>query len=289
MKNEKVAIYIDGGNSYRRLKSIGIPEKSCRFDYSAFVDHLVGDRVLVSKRYYVGIVRNVDESEKAEQMVKSQQKFLNALQTKGFEVKPGKIMYDDGNIREKGVDVKLALDLVIGAVDNWYDTAIVISSDTDLIPAIKYVRSAKNKKIEYIGFGVTPSLGMIKECSVPRVFSSTDLFDFQTKTLKFESSLVDLILSGKKDTTWRLFDDKDLRLGDLLNFQVSDTGKDFAKAKIVEVKEKKLGELEEVDYEGHEKYESKDQMLKQYKIYYGNKVDINTVVKIIKFELKTNF
>ena len=111
--------------------------------------------------------------------MKSQQKFLNGLQTEGFEIKSGKIMYDNGNIREKGIDVKLSVDLVIGAVDNLYDTAVVISSDTDLIPAIKYVRNAKKKSVEYIGFGATPSFGMIKECSVSRVFSSTDLVKFQ--------------------------------------------------------------------------------------------------------------
>lgn len=178
-KKETVAIYIDGGNLYRSLKNLGIPQKSMRVDYSAFMQDLVGDRILVSKRYYVGIVRNADNTEKGEQMVKSQQKFLEYLRTEGFDIKPGKIMYDDGKIREKGVDVKLSVDLVIGAVDNLYDTAIVISSDTDLIPAIKYVRNAKNKKIEYIGFGANPSLGMIKESSTPRVFSDTDIFKFQ--------------------------------------------------------------------------------------------------------------
>jgi len=126
------------------------------------------------------MVRNVDNSDKAEKMVRSQQKFLDGLQAEGFEIKRGKIMYDDGDIREKGVDVKLSLDLVIGAVDNLYDTAIVISSDTDLIPAIKYVRKAKNKKIEYVGFGAMPSFGMIKESSTSRIFSDTDLFPFQT-------------------------------------------------------------------------------------------------------------
>ena len=89
-------------------------------------------------------------------------------------------MYDDGNIREKGVDVKLAVDLMIGAVDNLYDTAIIISSDTDLIPAIKYIRNAKKKNIEYVGFGDTPSFGMIKESSISRIFSNTDLVKFQT-------------------------------------------------------------------------------------------------------------
>ena len=180
MREEKVAIYIDGGNTYKRLKNLGIPDKSNRFDYSAFVKHLIGDRNLISKRYYIGMVRNVDNSEKAEKMVRGQQKFLDGLQAEGFEIKRGKIMYDGGDIREKGVDVKLSLDLVIGAVDNWYDTAIVISSDTDLIPAIKYVRKAKNKKIEYIGFSTTPSFGMIKESSTLRIFSDTDMVQFQT-------------------------------------------------------------------------------------------------------------
>jgi uncharacterized LabA/DUF88 family protein len=179
VKKEIVAVYIDGGNLYKRLKEMGVFENTKRFDYSAFVKHLVGSRNLISKRYYVGVVRNFDKSEKSEKMVRSQQKFLDSLHTEGFKIKLGKIMYDGGSIREKGVDVKLSVDLIIGAVDNIYDTAIIISSDTDLIPAIKYVRSAKNKNVEYVGFGANPSFGMIKESSVSRVFSKTDLVQFQ--------------------------------------------------------------------------------------------------------------
>ncbi|MBU3957081.1 NYN domain-containing protein [Patescibacteria group bacterium] len=182
-KKEIVAIYIDGGNLYKRLKTLGIPQNSNRFDYSAFTKYLIGNRSLISKRYYIGTVRNVDGSEKAEEMVRNQQKFLESIQKEGFEIKRGKIMYDDGKIREKGVDVKLSLDLVIGAVDNLYDTAIVISSDTDLIPAIKYVRKAKNKNVEYIGFGINPSIGMIKESTISRIFSDTDLTKFQVKKI----------------------------------------------------------------------------------------------------------
>lgn len=89
-------------------------------------------------------------------------------------------MYDAGRIREKGVDVKLATDLLVGATDDWYDTAIIVSSDTDLIPAIKYVRNGKGKKVEYIGFSGSPSLGMIKECSTQRLLSQGDLVTLQT-------------------------------------------------------------------------------------------------------------
>jgi len=175
---ERVAIYFDGSNTYNKLKKLGLPEEGKRFDFSALVSHIVGERQLVSKRYYVGIVRNHDNSEKSEKLVRKQQQFLETLRTSGFEVKKGKIMYDGGRIREKGVDVKLAIDLVIGAADDLYDTAIVVSSDTDLIPAIKYARY-KKKNVEYIGFTGAPSFGMIKECGSQRLFAKEDLLPFQ--------------------------------------------------------------------------------------------------------------
>jgi hypothetical protein len=112
------------------------------------------------------------------------------------------------------------------------------------------------------------------------------LFQFQSKTVKFRETLAELVLKGEKTATWRLFDDKDLKVGDLLNLQIWETGKDFAKAKITEVREKKLGELEESDYDGHEKFESQKDMLEKYKEYYGDKVTLDTTVKMIKFELK---
>ncbi len=178
-KKEKVAIYIDGGNTYQRLKESEMPEKGMKFDYSSFIEHLVGKRNLVSKRYYIGIVKNFNNTEKGENMVKGQQKFLAGLESENFNIKRGRIMYDNNSIREKGVDVKLSVDLVVGAVDDLYDTAIVISSDTDLIPAIKYIIKAKGKNVEYIGFSKNPSFGMLKESTDGRLFSKTDLLEFQ--------------------------------------------------------------------------------------------------------------
>jgi uncharacterized LabA/DUF88 family protein len=178
MKKERIAVYIDGGNTYKRLKETNLFTGNKRFDYTSIVKYLVGDRELVSKRYYVGIVRNINKTFKEDKMVKSQQRFLGALSEEGFEIKKGKIMYDAGKIREKGVDVKMSLDLAVGASDDLYDTAIVMSSDTDIIPAIKYVVNGKHKKVEYVGFGINPSLGMINESTISRVFSSIDLAQF---------------------------------------------------------------------------------------------------------------
>ena len=79
-----------------------------------------------------------------------------------------------GTYKEKGTDVKIAIDLVIGAVDDQYDTAILVSSDTDLIPAIQYLKY-KKKKLEYVGFAHKPSLGMQKYATLSRLLLFKDV------------------------------------------------------------------------------------------------------------------
>ena len=105
------------------------------------------------------------------------------------------------------------------------------------------------------------------------------------KTLKFRKNLSELILKNEKTTTWRIFDDKDIKQGDIIEFLVWETKEAFAKAKIIDVVEKKFKELNEKDMDGHEKFESRDEMYTTYSKYYNRRVDENTLVKIIKFEL----
>ena len=104
------------------------------------------------------------------------------------------------------------------------------------------------------------------------------------KTLKFRHNLVQKILDDSKTVTWRLFDDKNLQAGDQVELIDWESGEKFAEAEITEVREKKLGEIEEKDFEGHEKYESREEMLKHYKEYYGDKVTVDTLVKMIDFK-----
>jgi hypothetical protein len=105
------------------------------------------------------------------------------------------------------------------------------------------------------------------------------------KTLKFKKELADLILAGKKTSTWRLFDDKDLQKGDEVEFVVAETGETFAHAVLGEIWEKKFGEMTAQDKDGHEDYENIDEMLKAFSEYYKRPVALETTVKIIKFNL----
>lgn len=105
------------------------------------------------------------------------------------------------------------------------------------------------------------------------------------KTLKFMPSLVPLVLSGEKTSTWRLFDDKDLQKDDNLLLINKATGEEFAKATITKIEEKKLKDLEESDFEGHEKFESEEKMYEAYRSYYGDKVTPDTIIKMVDFKL----
>ena len=105
------------------------------------------------------------------------------------------------------------------------------------------------------------------------------------KTIKFRPNLAELVMAGKKDLTWRLFDDKDLSQGDEVDLINWETKMKFAGAIITKVWEKKMSELNEADFDGHERFSNEAEMYKTYRTYYGDKVGPDTVVKIIRFKL----
>jgi hypothetical protein len=105
------------------------------------------------------------------------------------------------------------------------------------------------------------------------------------KTLKFIAPLATMILEGKKTSTWRMFDEKNLSVGDTVDFVSSDTMNKFATAQLTEIKVKRLGELQGEDYKGHEEFKSKEEMYATYRKYYGGQVGPETEVKIVRFKL----
>jgi hypothetical protein len=108
------------------------------------------------------------------------------------------------------------------------------------------------------------------------------------KTSKFRPHLVPKILDGTKTSTWRLFDDKDFHEGDLLELINKENLEVFAKAKIVSVEEKELGELTDEDWVGHDKFESDEEMYSIFSKYYGKEVTPKDKIKIVVFELINN-
>jgi len=104
------------------------------------------------------------------------------------------------------------------------------------------------------------------------------------KRLHFYGSLPELILKGKKRATWRIDDDKGINVGDELSLCRNDES-EFARAKVVSVKETTFGKLDKKDKEGHEEFNSDDEMYRTYSRYYKTCVKPETKLKIITFRL----
>lgn len=107
----------------------------------------------------------------------------------------------------------------------------------------------------------------------------------KNKTLKFEAELVPLVLSGEKGSTWRFWDDKDLKEGDVVTLIKRPEIVPFGKARIVSVIEKPIGQLTEEDKKGHEKFTSDKEMYRTYSRYYKRPITADTLIKIVRFAL----
>lgn len=177
----KIAVFIDGSNFYSKLKELKIKHTS-KFDYKGFILKLSKGVKPVYVGYYVGQVRKEKNNPKSEVLYANQQKLFAYLQSNIPNVKivRGHIQNYNGIYKEKGVDVRLALDLYSLAIKNKYDKAILISSDSDLVPAVRMVQ-AKKKEIEYIGFSHNTSLALIKECKAKRLLTFDDIQHFYNK------------------------------------------------------------------------------------------------------------
>lgn len=175
---ERVFLIIDGSNFYHRLKEMDL-KNLLNFDYEKFSKFLAGERKIALKKYYIGTIRTERNNPKSYDLWKNQRTLLGMLQKQGWQMGFGHMLKTDA-YREKGVDVLMAVDLLVGAYEDKYDTAILVSSDTDLIPAIQKIRSMK-KKLEYIGFSSKPSHAMIANSDIRRLLVKEDLLSFFEK------------------------------------------------------------------------------------------------------------
>ena len=103
------------------------------------------------------------------------------------------------------------------------------------------------------------------------------------KTLKFITEQIADIESGKCTTTWRLFDDKDLNVGDELQFVNSDNGTVFGYAIINEIVIKRILDINDDEKRGHRLYENDQQMLADFRRFYGDEVDGQSIIKVVKY------
>lgn len=149
MPDMRVIVYIDGSNLYHSLKET---LRRTDIDFQKLCDKIVGNRRLVRVYYYNAPVDQTKEPGRYQ----NQQRFFQAMkETPYLELRLGRLVYRNWPTEspyEKGIDVKLATDMLSHAVRDNYDVATLVSGDNDFADALQAVKDL-GKNVEVALFG----------------------------------------------------------------------------------------------------------------------------------------
>lgn len=168
----KCILFIDGENFLNKVEEV-LRQENIKKDREVLTQIEIGKLFKeplkgfdISRKIFYAARLNVhpETRKKSEELIRLQRKLRNSLVGKGCEfVIAGNVRGQKvGNkivFREKGVDVRIAVDLVSLACDKELDTAVLCSSDSDLQPAIKEVRR-RGVEVVYLGFENAPNKGL---------------------------------------------------------------------------------------------------------------------------------
>jgi uncharacterized LabA/DUF88 family protein len=189
----KTILYIDGENLRHYVENVLIGRGIAKSKASIlnvdlellFKKVLKGIRIS-QKIYYASKLRFHKETpRKSQQLIQEQRVLKTRLEKTGFK------FIISGNVRaqivrtnkrprvvfkEKGVDVKIAVDLVSAACDKKTETVILCSSDSDLQPAVKEVKR-RGAEIIYLGFEISPNKGLMYTTDRTILIRNSEILD----------------------------------------------------------------------------------------------------------------
>jgi len=190
---KKTILYIDGENIKNYIKKVlkneGIASKDLNienFDLTKLLKSSLRGIKISEKRYYSAKLRLYKETpRKSKELILKQRVQKTNLERQGFNfimsgnVRPQKIVVDGNKkivFKEKGVDVKIAVDLVAEACDKLVGVAVLCSSDSDLQPAVS---EAINRGVEviYLGFELNPNKGLSYTTSRTILIRNSEVLD----------------------------------------------------------------------------------------------------------------
>lgn len=194
----EAVLLVDGENLKGKIKAVfndaGKPKPIWHeYDFKGLFGRvLYGLAVNRSVFYFARIKEHESSKEKSERLIQEQRLLKTHLEWQGFEVVlSGRVrgQMEDGQdgkkilvFKEKGVDVKIAVDMVALSCDNRAKRIVLASSDSDLQPAIREVRS-RNVECIYLGFESQPNKGLAYTTNRTILMRNSEILEF-AKTVK---------------------------------------------------------------------------------------------------------
>lgn len=159
-REQKIGVFVDAQNMYHSAKNL----YGAKVNFAKILEEAVGGRKLIRAIAYVVKSQSLEE-----------QKFFEALDKQGFEVRMKDLQIFPGGAKKGDWDVGLAIDAI--RMSNKFDVIVLVSGDGDFIPLIEYLRN-QGQYIEVMAFGESASTRLKEEAD-----EFTDLSQPKTKFL----------------------------------------------------------------------------------------------------------
>lgn len=178
-----------------KISSILNPKntKGRRVDFAAYnfdglFSKILGSIAADRKLFYLGRLTIHDATiQKSKELIEDQRLLKTHLEQHGFEViLSGRVRghrercprgHETLTFKEKGVDVRIAVDMITLACRKKIKTAIIASSDSDLQPAVYELHNSGIERI-YIGFEVQPNKGLMYTTDRAIIIRNSEVEEF---------------------------------------------------------------------------------------------------------------
>lgn len=205
MKRKRCILYIDGSNLFGGISELLQPGQ-----YIDFATLLI----VIRKDLQIDEVKFYGTYMQIESMKSSAHRLLVGAQKAFFDSAKNcqEVTFFKGHFsgagKEKGVDVKLAVDMAIGACSDLYDEAIIMTGDADLKYGVEIAKQY-GKRVHVAAFGSRFPFGIAPLANKKFVYDFNGFFkknvmpSYQNKpkglTVKEISGEIDIYLNKKPD------------------------------------------------------------------------------------------
>lgn len=176
----KAIVLIDGENFRKKVEEV-LKAESVKLSSIKRLDIKINDlisnvfepyeNIKISQiNYYSAKLKVYKGTEKkSRELIAYQRQLKTSLESQGIKfimagnVRAQKETRGKGKrvtFKEKGVDVRIAVDMVSMACDKKFETIILCSSDSDIQPAVTEAKS-RGSQIVYLGFSLNPNKGLM--------------------------------------------------------------------------------------------------------------------------------
>ena len=161
-------VFIDGSYLRKGLKEILGHDN---IDYGSLLNFLkrssvprtISARVeldVIRAHYYDAVV--VDQAKHPEVYEEECKYFEKVQRCEYYEVKLGRHIITEKRDEQKGVDVKIAIDMITKAYQNHYEIATLLAGDDDFVDVVKTVKDIAGKRVIGAAFERSVSAGLKK-------------------------------------------------------------------------------------------------------------------------------